>query len=291
MFSEVPPIAFALAASVLFAFGSQFHNIGLASVTPRRGAEISIISTVVFYWLMAPVLLDAAHWSNSAIWIFVLVGLFRPSFTANLAMFAMRYLGPTLSSSMASVSPLFAAAFGVLLLGEDLSWATALGTVGIIAAVVVLAGRKMDTASDWPLWALFLPIGVALVRSIGHVLIKFGMADIPDPYFAGLIAFSVSAVVVIAAQGLRPSRRHVAWRTAAPYYFVLGGVVIGAAVLCLNTALLNAPLIAVVPIVAASPIFTMILSVLVFRREKFTPRIVLAVFMVVASVLFIALNR
>ena len=291
MFSDLPPIAFALAASFLFALGSQFQNIGLARIEPRRGAEISIFTTMIFYWLLAPVMLEAAHWSQSAVWIFVVVGLFRPSVSANLAVAAMRYLGPTLSSSMASVSPLFAAAFGVFLLGEDLTWPTVLGTAGIIAAVVMMARRNAKITMGWPIWALFLPIGAALVRSIGHVLTKIGMADIPDPYFAGLVAFSVSSLVVITARRLRPSARRVPWRSRAPYWFVAGGVVIGIAVLCLNTALLAAPLIAVVPIVAASPIFTMLLSVLIFRREKLTSRIVLAVFMVVASVIFIALNR
>ena len=199
MFSDIPPILFALAASLLFAIGSQFQNIGLARIEPRRGAEISIFATVVFFWLLAPVMLDGAHWSNPAVWIFVLVGLFRPSVSANLAVAAMRYLGPTLSSAMASVSPLFAAAFGVLLLAEDMTWTTALGTAGIISAVVMLAKRNAKIPVDWPLWALFLPIGAALVRSIGHVLTKIGMADIPDPYFAGLVGFITSGPIVAMA--------------------------------------------------------------------------------------------
>ena len=290
MFSDLPPIAFALAASLLFALGSQFQNIGLERIEPRRGAEISIFATVIFYWLLAPVMLEAAHWSQSAVWIFVVVGLFRPSVSANLAVAAIRYLGPTLSSSMASVSPLFATAFGVFLLGEDLTWPTVLGTAGIIAAVVLMARRDAKVTMSWPLWALFLPIGAALVRSIGHVLTKIGMAGVPDPYFAGLVGFSVSALVVMAAQRLRPSARRVSWRSRAPYWFVAGGIIMGIAVICLNAALLNAPLIAVVPIVAASPIFTMLLSVLVFRRERLTPRTVLAVALVVPSVVFIALN-
>ncbi len=291
MFSDIPPVFFALAAAILFAVGSQFQNVGLARIEPRRGADISIFSTVIFFWMLAPVLLDGAHWSHPALWIFVLVGLFRPSVSANLAVAAMRYLGPTLSSALASTAPLFAVAFGVLLLGEDLTWPIALGTAGIIAAVVMLARRNAEIAMGWPLWALLLPIGAALVRSIGHVLTKIGMAGVPDPYFAGLVAFSVSALVVIAAQGLRPAAGRVQWRSRAPYWFVAGGVLMGIAVISLNRALLTAPLVAVVPIVAASPIFTMLLSVLVFRREKLTPRIILAVFMVVTSVIFIALNR
>ena len=291
MFSEIPPILFALAAALLFAVGAQLQNIGLARIEPRRGAAISIFATAIFFWLMAPLLLDGAYWSRSAVWIFALVGLFRPSVSANLAVAAMRHLGPTLTGTLSSVSPLFAVAFGVLLLGENLTWPTALGTAGVIAAVIMLARRDASIPVGWPLWALGLPIAAALVRSIGHVLTKIGMTDIPDPYFAGLVGFSVSALVVIAAQRVRPATRRVRWRSRDPYWFVAGGVTMGIAVLCLNAALLRAPLVAVVPIVASSPIFTMLLSILVFRSEKLTPRIILAVFMVVPSVIFIALNR
>ena len=291
MFTDIPPILLALAAALLFAVGMQFQNVGLARIDSRRGAAISIYTTAIFFWLLAPALLNSAYWFHPAVWIFVLVGLFRPSVSANLAVAAMRHLGPTLSSALSSVSPLFAAAFGVLLLGEALTWPTALGTAGVIGAVVTLARRNGKIPMGWPLWALFLPIGAALVRSIGHVLTKIGMGGIPDPYFAGLVGFSVSSLVVIAAQRMAPSARRVQWRGSAPYWFVAGGITMGIAVICLNTALLHAPLIAVVPIVASSPIFTMVLSVLVFRREKLTPRIVLAVFMVVTSVIFIALNR
>ena len=49
--------------------------------------------------------------------------------------------------------------------------------------------------------------------------------------------------------------------------------------------------IEVVPIVAASPVFTMLMTWLVFRREKLTLRIVIAVLLVVPSVAFIAVNR
>ena len=51
--------------------------------------------------------------------------------------------------------------------------------------------------SNWPLWALALPIGVAVIRALAHVLIKVGMEEIPDAYLAGLIGFVVSAIVTL----------------------------------------------------------------------------------------------
>ena len=291
MFSDLSPVWFALTAALLFSFGAQLQYLGLARVGSRGGAAISISSSAIFFWLMAPILLDGAHWSHPVIWIFVLVGVFRPSVSANLAVAGMRHLGPTLSATLSSTSPLFGAALGVLWLGERLTWPIALGTAGIIAAVVMLAKRDARVSKTWPLWALGLPIGAAAVRSIGHVLTKIGMNGIPDPYFAGLVGFSVSALVMILAHHVRPIAQPIRWRSRGPYWFVVGGVVMGIALLALNTALMRGQIVTVVPIVASAPIFTMLLSILIFRRERLTARIVLAVFLVVPSVIFIALNR
>ena len=290
MFSDIPPAWLALTSAFLFAVGAQLQYLGISRVGSRNGATISIASSAVFFWLMAPFLLDGANWLQPAVLIFVLVGLFRPSVSANLAVAGMRYLGPTLTTTLSATSPLFGAALGVLWLDESLTWPTALGTAGIIAAVVMLARRDARSGSTWPLWALGLPIAAAAVRSVGHVLSKIGMASIPDPYFAGLVAFSVSALVMIAVHRIRPGAHPVEWRRAEPYWFVAAGVIMGISVISLNTALLGGQIVTVIPIVACSPVFTMVLSIVVFRREKLTARIVLAVFLVVPSVVFIALN-
>ena len=63
------------------------------------------------------------------------------------------------------------------------------------------------------------------------------------------------------------------------------------AIMSLSTALLTGKITAVVPIFDASLIFSMLLSILIFKRECLTSSVVLAVFMVVPSVIFIALNR
>ena len=290
MFSEIPPVWFALTSALLFAIGAHFQNLGLARVRSDSGAAISIATSAIFFWLMAPFLLDGARWSQSAVWIFVFIGLFRPAVSANLAVAGMRYLGPTLASTLSSTSPLFAAALGVLWLGESLTWATVLGTAGIIAAVVVVARRDSRATVTWPLWALGLPVGAAAVRSVGHVLSKIGLEGIPDPYFAGLVGFSVSALIMVAVQRLRSSTQPVPWRSGGPYWFIAAGVIMGISVLSLNTALMRGQIVTVVPIVACSPVFTMLLSVLVFRRERLTARIVFATFAVVPSVILIALS-
>ena len=291
LFENTPPVLFALTAAFLFAVGGQLQFIGLSNIDSRNGTMISIATSALFYWAMAPFLLDWSHWTQSAVFIFILVELFRPSVSANLSVAGIRHLGPTLSSTLSATAPIFGATLGVLWLGETLTWPIAMGTGGVIAAIILLSKKDSRAQATWPLWALTLPIGAAAVRSLAHVLSKIGMEDIPDPYFAGLIGFSVSAVVTILNQSMRRKSVTLQWRNKSLYWFVASGFTFGIAVISLNTALMRGQIVTVVPIVSAAPIFSMLLSIIVFRREKLTARIVLAVFLVVPSVTYIALNR
>lgn len=291
LLENTPPFLFALTAAFLFAVGGQLQFIGLSNIDSRSGTMISIATSALFYWIMAPFFLDSSHWVQPAVFIFVLTGLFRPSVSANLSVAGIRHLGPTLSSTLSATAPIFGATMGVLWLGETLTWPIAMGTVGVIAAIVLLSKRDSSARATWPLWALSLPIGAAAVRSLAYVLSKIGMADIPDPYFVGLVGFSVSAIVTILYQFMRKKSLAVQWRNKSPYWFIASGLAFGMAVMFLNTALLRGQIVSVIPIVSSAPVFSMLLSVIVFRREKLTARIVLAVFLVIPSVTYIALNR
>jgi drug/metabolite transporter (DMT)-like permease len=265
--------------------------IGLSSVESRSGAMVSISTSAVIYWALSPFLLDWSHWTQPAVLIFIVAGLFRPSVSANLAVAGIRHLGPTLSSTLSATSPIFGTALGVLLLGEILTWPIAIGTGGVIMAIILLSKKDARTPATWPLWAITLPIGAAAVRSLAHVLSKIGMEDIPDPYFVGLVGFSVSAIVTILDQSMRKKAVAVQWRDKGVYWFIASGFCFSAAVICLNTALLRGQLVTVVPIVAAAPIFSMLLSIFVFRRETLTARTVVAIFLVVPSVAYIAISN
>jgi drug/metabolite transporter (DMT)-like permease len=281
----------AMSAALLFAFGSQFQNLGLATLDSRTGAATSITTAALFLWLMAPFMMEWRYWLEPAVLIFVLIGLFRPALSANLAVAGLRYLGPTISSTLASTSPLFGTAMGILILGEAFTWPLAIGTGGIIASVLLLAKRG-GVKVDWPIWALGLPIGAAFLRSLGHVLSKIGMdAGIPDPYFAGIVGFTVSAILTWALHGVRREPVEVNWRAPGLKWFAAGGATFSVAIVCLNSALLRGDLVVAVPIVATSPIFTMLLSILIFRRERLTARIVVATLITVPSVVVIALGR
>jgi len=283
------PVVFALVAAFLFALGAQFQSIGLAHMDSRSGAAITISTSAVLYVLAAPIFLDIDNLLHPAVLIFVLVGLFRPALSANLALAGMRHLGPTLSSTLTSTAPFFGAALGIFWLGEALSWPIAVGTLAIVGAIMLLSTNRGGVASSWPLWALALPIGAAAIRSGGHVLTKVGMESVPDIYLAGLVGFVVSAMVTLCIHKARRNAPPIPWSSPAARWFMAASCCFSLAVVALNSALHIGQVIQVIPVVSASPIFTLALSVLVFRRERITGRVVAAVFIVVPAVALIAL--
>jgi len=291
LLDTIPPYVLATIAALLFAVSGQIQHMGVQRLDSRTGTMLSIGSSAALYWLSAPFLLHPDDLLHPAILIFAAVGLVRPALSINLATAGIRHLGPTLSMTLSATSPLFGSAFGILILGELLTWQIAIGTLAIIAAVLVLTRRSGGGPSQWPLWALALPIAAAMIRGCAHGFSKIGMTFIPDPYVAGLVGFSVSAVLTASLHVAKGNRTVIDHRSRGPYLFLLAGCLIGTAIFLFNTALMRGEVVSAVPIMGATPVFSMLLSILVFRRERLNLKIVVAVLLVVPAVVLIALSH
>ncbi len=289
---NLAPILLALTSATLFAVSILVLHQGLRHADSETGSLIQIAATALCYWLLAPWLVESWYWFTPAAALFAVVGLFKPFLSANASLLSVHYLGPTPTSTLAATSPMFAAALGVFFLGEHLSLFIVLGTVAIMVGSIMLAqqggwGRR----TSWPLWALSLPLAAALIRTSGDVLTKFAMLDLPSPYFAGLVSFTVSLVIAILVYGGRHRALPKLGLAHGTGWFVLAGVINGISVYCLNTALKLGDVIVVIPLVSASPFLVLLLSVFLIRRETITRNSLLAVLLVVPGVILITLGR
>ena len=283
------PVLLALVAAGLFALGTQCSRLALRHVDSQTAVLWQIGTCVSIYWLAAPFYLEAWYWTSSVVPLLVVLGCIRPLLSANLSMAGTRVLGPTVNATLASIAPLFGVAFGVMLLSERLSWEIAAGSVGIVAGVILISSRGRSSRT-WPLVALALPIGAALVRSLSHAFSKIALAEIPSPFFVALVAYSVSFLLALANQA-RIRRSPVSEvAPAGVKWLLVTGTTFGVAVLVLNTALMHGRLVVVAPIVACAPLFTLLLGAAVFREDAITRRVVFAVLVVVPSVALIGVR-
>lgn len=274
-------------AALLFATGIQLARLGLEHTDTPTATLTQIGAATMIYWVAAPVFVEARYWLSPAVFLLAAIGLFRPFLSASLSLAGTRLLGPTISSTLSSTAPLFGVALGYLALGETLTAPVLIGAGGIMAGVACLSW-KGDVQRAWPLWALALPVGAALLRTLAQMFAKIGMEDIPSPFFVGLVGYSVSLAIAILTTWRRVRRSPAPLWTPGSKWLVCTGFCYGVAILSLNTALLCGDLVVVSPIAACAPFFSLLLGWLAFRERAINRRVVLAVALVVPSVAIIA---
>jgi uncharacterized membrane protein len=281
--AESTAVVFALISAFLFALTNHLQSLGLRGSDARSGSLVNIAAGAVMYWLLAPLYLEGWYWLTGACAL-----LFRPSLSSAMALSSIQYMGPTLTSALTACAPIFGAFFAVTLLGEQLTLRIAIGTLAVIAGCAISAYRKQGVARDWPLWALILPLGAAFVRASGHAGTKLGLEEVASPSFAVLVSTTVSLVVATIA--FRIEGRTFTGNLDSHKWFIAAGIAAGLSLHFLNSALQLGTLVAVVPIVSASPVFTMLLGYLVFKREIITWQTMAAMVLVVGGVILVVTN-
>jgi uncharacterized membrane protein len=277
---------YALCSAFLFALSNHFTNIGLEGTDARSGTLVSIGASAAIYWIFAPFFVESWYWLTWACVLFVAVGLIRPSLSSVLATSSIKVMGPTLTSALTAATPLFGAFIAISFLGESLTIPIAIGTLAVIAGAVVGAWSPMGVKRSWPVWALALPLGASLIRAVGHAVTKTGLVEVPSASFAVMVSNTVSLAVALIAFKIqaRPfvgTRRSILW-------FLASGIANALSLQFLNSALQVGDLISVVPIVSATPVFTMVMGYLWFGREIISSRTLVTIALIVPGVILVA---
>ena len=272
----------ALGAAAGLGAGMITTRLGLRYATPAAGAAIGVPSSTLVFWCLAPFALDTSGFNLAAAGVFALVGLFFPAAVTLLTYSGNQRMGPTITSAVSCTTPLFALTGAILFLGEGLSPGNVLGTGAIVLGMLALSWSGGALARGWPLWALALPFAAAALRAVAQVLSKAGLALWGSPYAAGLIGYTVSAAVILAAARLRGPRQPVD-RRGVPW-FVATGMLNGASLFLMYAALAKGKVALVSPIVATYPLFTLALSLAFLRHERVPPRVALGAALTVAGV-------
>lgn len=286
--SQLPYLAplYALCSAFLFALSNHFTNIGLEGTDARSGTLVAIAASAIVYWLLAPLFVESWYWATWACLLFALVGLIRPSLSSVLATSSIKMMGPTLTSALTAATPLFGAFLAITFLGEQLTVPIAIGTLAVIAGAVVGAWSPQGVKRSWPLWAIALPLGASLIRAVGHAVTKIGLVELPSASFAVMISNTVSFAVALGAFKLQ-SRPFVGTRRSHGWFFA-SGVANALSLQFLNNALQAGDLVSVIPIVSATPVFTMLMGYFWFGREIISARTLVTIALIVPGVVLVA---
>ena len=275
----------ALVAAFFFALSAHVQNMGSRSTSTQVVTLVLIGSQALIFALAAIFIVKWDYWTSGALVLFAAAGLLRPTLSIALWIEGIKRLGPTLNAALTSSGPLFAAVFGILLLGETLTPMIAGGIALVVAGVLVPTLMTRGIMSTFPAWAVLLPLGAAALRNVAHAVTKVGFAEVPSPLFAALVGTLVSLILVAGQFFAR--RQRIEGRLGDYRYFVLSGMITALAVYLLNQALDLGQVITVAPLVASSPVFSALLGYFVFGRETLNWRTWLTIALVVPGVVLI----
>jgi drug/metabolite transporter (DMT)-like permease len=259
-----------LALISAFGLGAGFvlTQFALKWMPPRLGAAYSVPASTVLFWCMAPFTIDVTRFDAPAAILFACVGVLFPATVALLNFESNRLMGPNIAASVGGLTPVFAVAFALIVVGESLHIGSALGIAAITAGVTLMALATERAAAPWSPWMLGLPLGAAAIRGAIQPLIKLGLVRWPDTIAAVVIGYTVSSsVLMVAALISNGTVEHRFPRFGTPWWIAVG-LCNGLAVLCMYAALRHGPVILVAPLVSTYPLITLLLSSLFLRQER-----------------------
>jgi drug/metabolite transporter (DMT)-like permease len=129
--SDFPPLA------SMFGFGAGFvlTHFGLRWMQPWVGVAISIPTSTLLFWCLAPFFVDPSEGSLTAVVLFARVGLFFPGAAALLNFESNRLLGPNIAGAFSSMTPVFAVLLAIVILGERVRGPQLLGLAAIVVGI------------------------------------------------------------------------------------------------------------------------------------------------------------
>ena len=140
--SLTDPALLALLAAAALGAAIVSTKVGLRDMPALAGATISIPTTTVLFWSLSPFWLDPGAWQPDAASVFAAVGLFYPAVVTLLVFESNRRMGPTIASTVSSITPLVAVAAALVFLRESLSGPLALGIFAIVVGVTLLSWSR-----------------------------------------------------------------------------------------------------------------------------------------------------
>jgi drug/metabolite transporter (DMT)-like permease len=277
----------ALAAAFFYGLALVLTQFGLRRLPPLGGASISVPTAAALFLMLAPFVIDFSRFDPLAAGVFAVVGLLFPGTVTLLTFAGNVHMGPNITGAVGNLSPLFAVALAVVLLGEPLGPTLAIGMAVVLFGVTLLTFSRGQATASWPLWAISLPLAGAAVRGVTQPAVKWGLAVWADPLAAVTIGYLMSAAVLLTVARVR-GRAHTGYRDRVSIcWFVAVGICNGVAVMLTYAALAVGDVSLVSPLIAAYPVVTLVISALIVRSVEWDGRMAFGVLATVAGVAII----
>ena len=228
---------------------------------PLVGAFFTVVPAFAVALTAAVIVGD---WNLRGVWPFALAGILGPGVSQVLFTFAIRDAGPSRTSAMVGMAPLFAVTFAGLLLGEPLAAGIVVGAILIVGGGVLL-GTETGRPIHVKVIGLVFALAAALTFASRDTFVRWLAVDtdvapalaITATLFAGTLTILLAVAV---------SRKPLSPRSIP--LFVPAGLMFGLSYVSLYEAFFRGRLSVVAPLVATESLWGVGLSAVFLRHTE-----------------------
>ncbi|MCZ6626246.1 MAG: EamA family transporter [Deltaproteobacteria bacterium] len=285
------PELLALVAAFFYSSSNIAARLGLKHSTPLTVTCTALVVRTVTLWTAVYLTGGAPPVASLALFLFVGLGIVQ-TITSLFSYIGISKVGASRSQTLRSIYPLWSVIIAIAILQEEAGIAVLLGTLSVVAGTILISWRPEGMSSSYRWWHILYPLGAAFLAGIAFPVRRYALNISNEPlFFAALLAFVSSACLGMNLL-LGIGRERLVWDRKAILPFILAGGFETLGALLSLIAVSVGQVVVVAPIVATSPLWTLVMSFIVLRDlEKINTRSVMGTISVVAGVIAIIVLR
>jgi drug/metabolite transporter (DMT)-like permease len=285
------PQFLALVTAICYASALVASRRGLKYSTPDTVTWVSILVQNISLWSAVFLTGGIPPVSAVAVGIFCIVGTFQMGVRL-FAYTGVLKIGASRSSSLQSISPLFAATIAITILKEPASTLIIAGTLLVVCGIVLVSWKAERELPSFRWWHLLLPVAAAFLTGINHPLRRHAFSLSNEPLFFSAFMGLVSLVGFLIYRAISPQKQWLDWSAGARWPFLWTGIFETLSIVLIMTSLSLGRVVVVAPIAATYPVWALLGAKLFLRDvEKITLKTVIGILSVVAGTIAIHLGR
>ncbi len=281
----------ALLASISFALFAVYGWLGLRHSTPLTATVVSLAARTITLGTAVVLFGGVPGFANKALVVFIILGLMQTVISL-LTFMGLQKIGTSRSQPLRNSYPLWSTVIAIALMGERASAAVLLGTLLVVAGVVMISWKPEVAPPSYRWWHVVYSMVAGLLAGVAFPLRRYGLTITNEPVFFSFVVAIVSLLGAVPYTLWTGGERKVIWHRRAVIDFFLSGFFEALGALLTLIALTTGRVVIVSPIVATTPLFSLMISLIFLRgKERITTVTVLGTMAVVVGTIAITLGR
>ncbi len=273
----------AMAASISFAGcfiaarrGMQFSN----SITVTL---VALIVHTVTLWTGVLLIGGIPEVEPIAVFLFVLVGILM-AVTRLLSFISIEKIGAAKASSLRSTFPIFSVLIAITIFGEEASIPVLAGSGLVVGGIIIISWQPEKRLPSFRWWHISIPLIAAFLAGVVHPIRRVALEISNYPFFFAALVGVVSLLTLLGWMAIPRTTQRPIWNSQAVKPFLAAGLFQTLGFLLVNIALGIGPVVRVIPIVAAFPMWVLLGTRLLLRNiENVSHRTIIGSCLVVAG--------